>query len=187
MRESYSYTYPPLSIAMQVLIFTMEQCRVKNNCPRLGFNITAENWRHSCWLMNTVCYCLQVNLGHYMRTLFFDIMQAEDVLFICILSSKPETRTKSRKRREAAMQVSKILLSLWVWYHLFVSGNICTCVHRTTFYEIMSITTIKHATESITLNIVSLLSMLMCLSNDIAHHNPSQLAILPWNTFSIFI
>ena len=29
--------------------------------------------------MNTVCYCLQVNLGHYMRTLFFDIMQAEDV------------------------------------------------------------------------------------------------------------
>ena len=121
-----------------------------------------------------------------MRTLFFDIMQAEDVLFICILSSKPETRTTSRKRREAAMQVSKILLSLWVWYHLFVSGNICTCVHRTTFYEIMSITTIKHATESITLNIVSLLSMLMCLSNDIAHHNPSQLAILPGNTFSIF-
>ena len=57
---------------------------------------------------------------------------------------------------------------------VFVSGNICTCVHRTTFYEIMSITTIKHATESITLNIVSLLSMLMCLSNDIAHHNPSQ-------------
>ncbi|KAK2173052.1 hypothetical protein NP493_908g03003 [Ridgeia piscesae] len=49
----------------------------------------------------------------------------------------------------------------------------------------MSITTIKHATESITLNIVSLLSMLMCLS--IAHHNPSQLAILPGNTFSIFI
>ena len=70
---------------------------------------------------------------------------------------------------------------------VFVSGNICTCVHRTTFYEIMSITTIKHATESITLNIVSLLSMLMCLSNDIAHHNPSQLAILPGNTFSILI
>ena len=43
-------------------------------------------------------------------------------------------------------------------------------MHRTIFYEIMSITTIKHATESITLNIVSLLSMLMCLSNDIAHH-----------------
>ena len=55
---------------------------------------------------------LSVNLGHYMRTLFFDIMQAEDVLFICILSSKPETRTTSRKWREAAMQVSKILLSL---------------------------------------------------------------------------
>ncbi|KAK2180842.1 hypothetical protein NP493_423g02028 [Ridgeia piscesae] len=70
---------------------------------------------------------------------------------------------------------------------VFVSGNICTCVHRTTFYEIISITTIKHATESITLNIVSLLSMLMCLSNDIAHHNPSQLAILPGNTFSILI
>ena len=70
---------------------------------------------------------------------------------------------------------------------VFVSGNICTCVHRTTFYEIMSITIIKHATESITLDIVSLLSMLMCLSNDIAHHNPSQLAILPGNTFSILI
>ena len=71
--------------------------------------------------------------------------------------------------------------------NLFVSGNICTCVHRTTFYEIVSIKTIKHATESITLNIVSLLSMLMYLSNDIAHHNPSQLAILPGNTFSILI
>ena len=85
-----------------------------------GFNITAENWGRSCGLMDTVCWtlvCLQVNLGHYMRTLFFDIMQAEDVLFICLLSSKPETRTTSRKWREAAMQVSKILLSLWVWYH----------------------------------------------------------------------
>ncbi|KAK2183245.1 hypothetical protein NP493_319g05020 [Ridgeia piscesae] len=51
----------------------------------------------------------------------------------------------------------------------------------------MSIKTIKHATESITLNIVSLLSMLMYLSSDIAHHNPSQLAILPGNTFSILI
>ena len=68
-----------------------------------------------------------------------------------------------------------------------ITLNICTCVHRTTLYEIMSITTIKHATESITLNIVSLLGMLMCLSNDIAHHNPSQLAILPGNTFSILI
>ena len=40
---------------------------------------------------------------------------------------------------------------------------------------------------SITLNIVSLLSMLMCLSNDTTHHNPSQLAILPGNTFNILI
>ena len=39
---------------------------------------------------------------------------------------------------------------------VFVSGNICTCVHLTTFYKIMSITTIKYATELITLNIVSL-------------------------------
>ena len=60
-------------------------------------------------------------------------------------------------------------------------------VHRTTFYKIISITTIKHATESITLNIVSLLSMLMCLSNDTTHHNPRQLAILPGNTFTILI
>ena len=70
---------------------------------------------------------------------------------------------------------------------VFVSDNICTCVHRPTFYEILSIITIKHATESITLNIVPLLSILMCLSNDIAHHNPSQLTILPGNTFSILI
>ena len=60
----------------------------------------------------TAVFQFPFNLGHYMRTLFFDIMQAEDVLFICILSSKPETRTTSRKWREAAMQVSKILLSL---------------------------------------------------------------------------
>ena len=122
-----------------------------------------------------------------MRTLFFDIMQAEDMLFICILSLKPETRTTSRKWREAAMQVSKYYCHYEYGIIVFVSGNICTCVHRTTLYEIMSITTIKHATESITLNIVSLLGMLMCLSNDIAHHNPSQLAILPGNTFSILI
>ena len=70
---------------------------------------------------------------------------------------------------------------------VFVSGNICTCMHRTTFYKIMSITIIKHATESIKLNIVSLLSMLMCLSNDTTHHNPSQLAILPGDTFSSLI
>ncbi|KAK2193367.1 hypothetical protein NP493_15g08076 [Ridgeia piscesae] len=70
---------------------------------------------------------------------------------------------------------------------VFCSGNICTCVHRTTFYKIMSITTITHASESITLNIVSLLSTLMCLSSDTTHHNPSQLAILPENTFSILI
>ncbi|KAK2160421.1 hypothetical protein NP493_1647g00004 [Ridgeia piscesae] len=112
-------------------------------------------------------------------------MQAEDVLFICILSSKPDTRTTSRKWRECR------LVKYYCHYEYgiiaFVSGNICTCVHRTPFYEIMSITTIKHATESITLNIVSLLSMLMCLPNDIAHHNPSQLAILPGNTFSILI
>ena len=31
---------------------------------------------------------------------------------------------------------------------VFVSGNICTCVHRTTFYKIISITIIKHATDS---------------------------------------
>ena len=61
---------------------------------------------------------------------------------------------------------------------VFVSGNICTCVHRTTFYEIMSITTIKHATESITLNIVSLLGMLMCLSNDIAQ--PKSIGNITW-------
>ncbi|KAK2172324.1 hypothetical protein NP493_972g00031 [Ridgeia piscesae] len=43
---------------------------------------------------------------------------------------------------------------------VFVSGNILhVCIAQ--FYEIMSITTIKHATESITLNIGSLLSMLM--------------------------
>ncbi|KAK2172467.1 hypothetical protein NP493_961g01001 [Ridgeia piscesae] len=70
------------------------------------------------------------------------------------------------------------LVSLYLFLVTF-----CTCVHRTTFYKIMSKTTIKHATESITLNIVSLLSMLMCLPNDIPHHNPSQLAILPGNTF----
>ena len=186
MRESYSYTYPPLSIAMQVLIW-VNWSNVEWKRIAQGFSITAE---HSCWLTNTVCWtlvCLQVNLGHYMRTLFFDIMQADNVLFICILSSKPETRTTSRKWREAAMQVSKIL-KYYCHYEYgiiaFVSGNIWTCVHR---YEIMSITTIKHATESITLNIVSLLGMLMCLSNDIAHHNPSQLAILPGNTFSILI
>ena len=110
-------------------------------------------------------------------------MQAEDVLFMCIISSKQETRTTSRKRRTAVKYYCHYNYGIIV----FVSGNICTCVHGTTFYKIISITTIKHATESITLNIVSLLSMLMCLSNDTTHHNPSQLAILPGNTFSILI
>ena len=32
--------------------------------------------------MNTVCYCLQVNLANYMRTLIFDIMQAVYMHFI---------------------------------------------------------------------------------------------------------
>ena len=79
--------------------------------------------------MNTVCYCLQVNLGHYMRTLFFDIMQAEDVLFICILSSKPETRTKSRKRREAAMQVSKYYCHYeYGIIYLFLVTSVHVCI-----------------------------------------------------------
>ncbi|KAK2155781.1 hypothetical protein NP493_2043g00014 [Ridgeia piscesae] len=70
--------------------------------------------------------------------------------------------------------------------YLFLVASVHVCIAQLSMNK-MSITTIKHATESITLNIVSLLSMLMCLSNDIAHHNPSILAILPGNTFSIFI
>ena len=51
--------------------------------------------------MNIVCYCLQVNLGHYMRTLFFDIMQAEDVLFICIYhrSQRPERKVGNGEKQ----------------------------------------------------------------------------------------
>ena len=52
--------------------------------------------------------------------------------------------------------------------YLFLVTSVHVCTAQLSFYEIMSITTIKHATESITLNIMSLLSMLMCLSNDIA-------------------
>ncbi|KAK2188491.1 hypothetical protein NP493_130g00000 [Ridgeia piscesae] len=114
-------------------------------------------------------------------------MQAEDVLFICILSSKQRPERQVGNGEKQPCRLVKYYCRYEYGIIVFVSGNICTCVHRTTFYEIMSITTIKHATESITLNIVSLLSMLMCLSNDISHHNPSQLAILPGNTFSILI
>ncbi|KAK2155653.1 hypothetical protein NP493_2027g00001 [Ridgeia piscesae] len=99
-------------------------------------------------------------------------MQADDVLFICInnRSQRPERQVGIGEKQPCR------LVNCYCHEYgiiVFVSGNICTCVHRTTFYEIMNITTITNATESITLNIVSLLSMLMCLSNDIAHHNPS--------------
>ena len=117
-----------------------------------------------------------------MRTLFFDIMQTEDVLFYH-RSQIPERKVGNGEKQPC--RLVKYYCRYEYGIIVFVSGSICTCVHHTTFYEIISITTIKHATESITLIIMLLLSMY--LSNDFAHHNPSQLAILPGNTFSILI
>ena len=119
-----------------------------------------------------------------MRTLFLTLCKLR---MYCLYhqSKRPERQVENCEQQPCR------LVKYYCHYDygiiVFVSGNICTCVHHTTFYKIISITTIKHATESITLNIVSLLSMLMCLSNDTTHHNPSQLAIFPGNTFNILI
>ena len=89
-------------------------------------------------------------------------MQIEDVLFMCIISMKPETRTTSRKRGAETMLVSKYYCYYDYSTVIFVSGIICTtCQHRTAiFYNIITIPTIKHATESTIHNIVLLLIML---------------------------
>ena len=115
-------------------------------------------------------------------------MQAEDVLFKYASyhrSQRPEQQVGHGEQQSCRLM--KYYCHCDYGIIVFISGNICTCAQLTTFYKIMSIITIKHATESITLNIMSLLCMLMCLSNDTTHHNTSQLAILPGNTFSILI
>ena len=122
-----------------------------------------------------------------MRTLFLTLCKLR---MYCLCALYHQSKIPERQVGNGERQPCR-LVKYYCHYDygiiVFVSGNVCTCVHRTTFYKIISITTIKHATESITLNIVSLLSMLMCLSNDTTHHNPSQLAILPGNTFNILI
>ena len=122
-----------------------------------------------------------------MRTLFLTLCKLR-MYCLCALyhqSKRPERQVGNGEQQPC--RLVKYYCNCDYGIIVFVSGNICTCVHRTTLYKIISITTIKHATESITLNIVSLLSMLMCLFNDTTHHNPSQLAILPGNTFNILI
>ena len=115
-----------------------------------------------------------------MRTLFLTLCKLR---MYCLCALYHQSKRPERQVGNGEQQPCRLVK----YYCHYDYGIICTCVHRTTFYKIVSITTIKHATESITLNIVSLLSMLMCLSNDTTHHNPSQLAILPGNTFNILI
>ena len=130
--------------------------------------------------MNTVSWSLQfsfvqVKLGHYTNTLFLTLCKLE-MYSLCALFHR------SQKQEGNGEQKPSKLVNYYCHYDYdivaFIPGKSCTCVYRTTFYKIMSITTIKHAIESITHNIMSILIMLVCLSNDTTHHNPCQLAIL---------
>ena len=113
-----------------------------------------------CLLIITVR--IQVNLGHYMRTLVLTLGK----LRMCGLCALFFRRSQRPEQQEGNGQQQPCRLVKYYCHGygiiVFVSGNICTCGHRTTtFYKIFIITTIKHATESITLNVVSLISMLM--------------------------
>ena len=91
-----------------------------------------------------------------MRTLFLTLCKLR---MYCLCALYHQSKRPERQVGNGEQQPCR-LVKYYCHYDygiiVFVSGNICTCVHRTTFYKIISITTIKHATESITLNSVTI-------------------------------